>query len=78
MSDKWCCPMRHKFIWALVGQIPDEQMPMPVEAVDFTNFDEKAPDGAPVLHTKYCPWCGAMIGDGPRHRTSFATEEDET
>ena len=76
MSDKWCCPMRRKFIWAIVGQIPDEQIPMPVEAVDFTNFDEKAPDGAPVLMTKYCPWCGKVIGDGPRHRTSFVSEDE--
>ena len=75
MSDNWCCPMRRKFIWAIVGQIPDEQMPMPVEVVDFTSFDEKGPTDRPVLHTKYCPWCGKLIGDGPRHRVDFEVED---
>lgn len=64
-SDKtgdFCCAMRAKFLLGIIADRAD--MPTPMEAVDFINFDIKREDGKPVIMIKFCPFCGGRIA-GP-------------
>lgn len=58
---KFCCMMRAKFLTGIVAQVPDHMMGVPTEAVDFMEWDQKSPDGRPILLAKFCPFCGAKM-----------------
>ena len=61
MADEveYCCKMREKFVVGILGINPT--VPEPVDLVDFLDFDVKTPGGRPILHIKYCPFCGKLI-----------------
>lgn len=59
----WCCVMREKF---LVGIIKENTFVSdPPDLADFLDWDNKMPDGRPVVITKYCCFCGHRIDNGP-------------
>ncbi len=58
-NDTYCCKMREKFLLGIVAERPD--LPTPVDAADFMDFDAKTEDDRPVLRIKFCPFCGKTI-----------------
>lgn len=72
-QGEWCCPMRQKYLMGIVGEVTE--LPTPSEVVDFLDFDKTTTGGAPLLRTRFCPWCGKAMGpDAPRHETDFTQE----
>lgn len=61
-DEAYCCPMREKFVLGIVAEALD--VPTPVDAADFMDFDEAAEDGRPILRIKFCPFCGKPVA-GP-------------
>lgn len=61
-EEAYCCPMRKKFVLGIVAEAPD--VPTPVDAADFMDFDEAAEDGRSILRIKFCPFCGKPVA-GP-------------
>lgn len=61
-DETYCCKMREKFLVGLIAEAVD--IPVPVEAVDFVDFDAKSNDGKPVLMIKFCCFCGKPVA-GP-------------
>jgi hypothetical protein len=61
-EEAYCCPMRKKFLLGIVAE--REDLPTPVDAADFMDFDETSDDGRPVLRIKFCPFCGKPVA-GP-------------
>lgn len=55
----YCCKMREKYMVCIVAE--NAELPTPVDAVDFMDFDLKAADGRTVIRIKYCPFCGKPI-----------------
>lgn len=53
----YCCRMREKYLIGILAE--NTRVPTPVEAVDFMDFDQRAPDGRPILVIKFCPFCGS-------------------
>lgn len=62
MSD-YCCKMREKFVVGILAE--NAELPMPIDVIDFQDFDHKAPDGRPFLKILFCPFCGRWIDGGP-------------
>jgi hypothetical protein len=54
--------MREKYLVGILAE--NSQLPTPVEAVDFIDFDRKALDGRPVMRIRFCPFCGGLV-EGP-------------
>lgn len=59
----FCCPMRAKYLLGIVAEATE--IPQPVEAADFIDFDMPHPEGKLVIKIKYCPFCGKAIDRGP-------------
>lgn len=62
VSAPFCCPMREKFVVGIVAARAD--LPTPIDAADFIDFDQKTPDGLTIIRIKYCPFCGKPVA-GP-------------
>ncbi len=58
-EETYCCPMRQKFLIGIVAE--REDLPTPVDAADFMDFDEKSEDDRPVLRIRFCPFCGKPV-----------------
>lgn len=61
-AEAYCCSMREKFVLGIVAE--REDLPTPVDAADFMDFDEITEDGRSVLRIKFCPFCGKPVA-GP-------------
>ena len=61
-NETYCCKMREKFLVGIIAENP--QLPTPVDAADFMDYDAKADDDRPILRIKFCPFCGKPIA-GP-------------
>lgn len=49
------------------------------ELVDFMIFEQKSPNGRPILAVKFCPWCGQKKADNGTLRVSeFEIQDSET
>ncbi len=60
-----CCKMREKFIVGILAE--DTRVPDPVDVLDFIeDFEAKDPDGRPIIHIKFCPFCGKSMAGQPR------------
>lgn len=55
----YCCSMRQTFLIGIVAE--REDLPTPLDAADFMDFDEKAEDDRPILRIKFCPFCGKPV-----------------
>jgi hypothetical protein len=65
----YCCKMREKFVVGIIGVNAD--VPEPVDLIDFLDFDVKTPGGRPILHIRFCPFCGKSV---PREATKRVVE----
>lgn len=57
-ADNYCCPMREKFIVAIVKENAD--VPTPTSLADFV-LDWTHESGKPLIGIKFCPFCGNPI-----------------
>ena len=55
----YCCAMRLKFIIGILAEA--KEVPDPVDIIDYLDFDNKTPDGRPVIRIRYCPFCGKVV-----------------
>ena len=55
----YCCKMREKFLLGIVAERSD--IPTPVDAADFIDFDATLHGGRLIIEIKFCPFCGKMI-----------------
>jgi hypothetical protein len=58
-EETYCCPMRQKFLIGILAE--REDLPTPVDAADFMDFDETSGDDRPILRIKFCPFCGKPV-----------------
>lgn len=58
----YCCAMREKFLIGIVAE--REDIPTPIDAADFMDFDRKTSDDRVVIKIKFCPFCGKPVA-GP-------------
>lgn len=56
MERNPCCKMSARFLIAIVAEDPD--YPVPVDLVDFIVDWDNDP---PVIHYRFCPFCGKTI-----------------
>lgn len=57
--NAFCCKMREKYLIGIVAENRD--IPQPVEAGDFIDFEMPHPEGKLVIRIKYCPFCGQVV-----------------
>jgi hypothetical protein len=70
----WCCPLRARFIVAIVGEAVC--YPLPVDVVGYMDFDHRSPIGTPILKARFCMWCGKQItASAPVHKFDFTGSE---
>lgn len=67
----YCCAMRERFLIGIIAENP--ALPMPTDAVDMMDFEEKDSLGRPVIRIRFCPFCG-KAATGPLR---IAKEEAE-
>jgi len=58
----YCCAMREKFLIGIIAERAN--LPTPIDAADFMDFEHVDGEGRPILRIKYCPFCGKPI-NGP-------------
>lgn len=54
--EEFCCKLREFFLVGIVACRSD--VPTPVEAADFVDFEKKTPDGKTIINLRFCPFCG--------------------
>jgi len=48
--------MRARFLVGIVAENP--KAPMPIDALDFIDWNRKTADGKQILLMRFCPFCG--------------------
>ena len=56
---KYCCKMREKYLIGIIME--NVEVPQPIDAIDFIDFEIPHPEGKLVIRIKYCPFCGKPI-----------------
>lgn len=74
-AKTFCCKMRAKFVISIIAV--DNHIPDPMDIADFLDWDNKSPNGHPIIYLAYCAFCGAKL---PRTRSrliDLAKEDDD-
>ena len=62
-TAEYCCNMRARFVVSIVAI--NQAVPEPVDVIDFLDYENKSPNGHPVIYLAHCAFCGAKL---PRER----------
>jgi hypothetical protein len=67
--------MREKFVVGVVAV--NASLPDPVDIVDFMDFENKSPNGHPIIYMSFCPWCGSKLPRTRERLMDLAKDEDD-
>ncbi len=70
----YCCKMREKYVVSVVAV--NQSLPDPVDIIDYIDFDNKSPNGKPIICLAFCPWCSTKL-PRDRHRLFDIDKDDE-
>lgn len=68
-SSSYCCPMRARFLVAIVGV--DQRSPEPLELADYVL--QWSP--SIIVGIRFCPFCGTVIDGSQQRRVAVGPQD---